>query len=74
MSEASPEVASAPPAVQLARVRRRRGMTDAQARAIIARQMPDREKRRRADVVVHTGLSRRHALRALRRLILELLT
>lgn len=67
-------VVSAPPAVQLARVRRRRGMTDAQARAIIARQMPDREKRRRADVVVHTGLSRRHALRALRRLILELLT
>lgn len=66
-------VVSAPAAVQLARVRRRRGMTDAQARAIIARQMPDREKRRRADLVVHTGLSRHHALRALRRLILELL-
>ena len=66
-------VVSAPAAVQLARVRRRRGMTDAQARAIIARQMPDREKRRRADLVVHTGLSRHHALRALRRLTLELL-
>ena len=66
-------VVSAPPAVQLARVRRRRGMTDAQARAIIARQMPDREKRRRADLVVRTGLSRHHALRALRRLTLELL-
>ena len=66
-------VVSAPRAVQLARVRRR-GVTDAQARAIIARQMPDREKRRRADVVVRTGLSRRHALRTLRRLILELLT
>lgn len=66
-------VVSAPAVVQLARVRRRPGMTDAQARAIIARQMPDREKRRRADVVVHTGLSRYHALRALRRLTLELL-
>ncbi len=40
--------------------------------AVIARQMPDAEKRRRADVVVRTGLSRFHALRTLRRLILEL--
>ena len=65
-------VVSAPPSVQMARVRRRRRMTDAQIRAIIARQMPDAEKRRRADVVVHTGLSRHHALRRLRRLIREL--
>ncbi len=62
-------VVSAPPAVQVARVRRRRGMTDAQIRAIIARQMPDSEKRRRADLVVRTGLSRHEALRPLRRLI-----
>ena len=62
-------VVSAPPAVQMARVRRRRGMTDAQIRAIIARQMPDAEKRRRADTVIRTGLSRHHALRQLRRLI-----
>jgi dephospho-CoA kinase len=34
--------------------------------------MPDAEKRRRADIVVRTGLSRFHALRALRRLIEEL--
>lgn len=64
-------VVSAPPAVQMARVRRRRGMTDAQIRAIIARQMPDAEKRRRADTVIRTGLSRHHALRQLRRLIRE---
>lgn len=64
-------VVSAPPAVQMARVRRRRGMTDAQTRAIIARQMPDAEKRRRADTVIRTGLSRHHALRQLRRLIRE---
>jgi dephospho-CoA kinase len=34
--------------------------------------MPDAEKRRRADWVVRTGLSRHHALRAIRRLIGEL--
>ncbi len=44
-------------------------MSQEQARAIIARQMPDREKRRRADAVVQTGLSRYHARRRLRRLI-----
>lgn len=65
-------VVTAPLAVQLHRVRRRRGMSLAETRAIIARQMPDREKRRRADVVVHTGLSRYHALRRLRRLMLDL--
>lgn len=66
-------VVSAPPAVQMARVRARRQMTPAQIQAIIARQMPDRSKRRRADVVIRTGLSRHHALRRLRRLLLELL-
>jgi dephospho-CoA kinase len=63
---------SAPRAVQLARVARRRGMSPAQAAAIIARQTPDAEKRRRSQVVVQTGLSRYHALRRIRRLIAEL--
>lgn len=62
-------VVSAPAAVQLARVRRRRQMTDGQIAAILARQMPDAAKRRRADVVVQTGLSRHHAQRQLRRFI-----
>lgn len=66
-------VASAPYDVQIARVRRRRQMGRAQIEAVIARQMPDAEKRRRADVVVRTGLSRHHALRTVRHLILELL-
>jgi dephospho-CoA kinase len=66
-------VVSAPRATQLHRVRRRGGMDAAQAQAVIARQMPDAQKRRQADLVVRTGLSRRHALRPLRRLILELL-
>ncbi len=65
-------VVSAPRAVQVARVRRRRGMTDEQVAAIIARQMPDSQKRRRADLVIRTGLSRHVALRPLRRLIREL--
>jgi dephospho-CoA kinase len=65
-------VVSAPRAVQTHRVRRRGRMDDAQIEAVIAHQMPDREKRRRADVVIQTGLSRFHALRRLRRLILEL--
>ena len=65
-------VVSAPLAVQLARVRRRGRMNEAQIRAIIARQMPDQEKRRRADLVVRTGLSRYHAQATLRRWILEL--
>lgn len=65
-------VVSAPRAVQIHRVRLRRRMNDAQIAAIIARQMPDREKRRHADLVVHTGLSRFHALRQLRRYIASL--
>ena len=65
-------VVSAPRDVQAHRVRLRRRMSAADVAAVIARQMPDAEKRRRADVVVRTGLSRHHALRRLRRLIREL--
>jgi dephospho-CoA kinase len=65
-------VVSAPPAVQIARVRRRGRMDEAQIKAVIARQMPDRQKRLRADVVVKTGLSRHHALGAVRRIIRNL--
>ena len=62
-------VVSASPRVQEYRVRSRRRMTAAETAAMIARQMPDSEKRRRADVVIQTGLSRFHAARAVRRLI-----
>ncbi len=60
-------VVSAPPAIQRARVRRRGRMAEAEIARVIALQMPDAEKRRRADVVVRTGLSRFHAVRAIRR-------
>ena len=62
-------VVSAPPDVQRHRIRARRALSDAQIDALIARQMADAEKRRHADVVIHTGLSRAHANAAIRRLI-----
>jgi dephospho-CoA kinase len=62
-------VVSAPAAVQAARVMRRPGMTRERLSAIRARQMPDAAKRRRADLVIHSGLSRHFAVRALRRLL-----
>ena len=65
-------VVSAPLAIQVYRVGLRRRMSKEDVLAIIARQMPDAEKRRRADVVIRTGLSRAHTLRALRRLIMGL--
>jgi dephospho-CoA kinase len=65
-------VVSAPRAVQIHRVRQRRRMSAADIEAVIARQMPDRDKQRYANIVVRTGLSRHHALRTLRRLIQEL--
>jgi dephospho-CoA kinase len=62
-------VVSAPAAVQRARVLARPGMTESRLDAILARQMPDAEKRRRATHVIRTGLSRRHAEAAVRRLV-----
>lgn len=47
-------VVSAAPEVQRARVLARPGMTAAKLDAILARQLPDADKRARADFVIHT--------------------
>jgi dephospho-CoA kinase len=66
-------VVSAPRAVQIQRIRARRRMSDADVKAVIARQMPDAAKRKRADVVIKTGLSRNASLKTLSKLIREVL-
>lgn len=48
-------VVSVPPATQRARVLDRGTMTEAQLDAILARQMPDADKRARADYVIDTS-------------------
>jgi len=65
-------VVTAPAAVQRWRVLRRPGMTEQRLKAILARQTPDAEKRRRADHVVTTALSRHHAQRRIRQIVREI--
>jgi dephospho-CoA kinase len=61
-------VVSAPYRVQRARVLARPGMTPAKLAGILKSQMPDRQKRALADVVIETGRGRRHTLLAVRRI------
>lgn len=62
-------VISAPAFLQRARVLARPGMTATRFAAILARQMPDAAKRRRADFLVTSGLGRAATWRQLRRVL-----
>ncbi|MFT9332569.1 MULTISPECIES: dephospho-CoA kinase [Acetobacter] len=62
-------VVSAPPRLQAERVARRRGLPKAEARKLMARQMPDARKRRLADTVIDTGVSLAATRRQVRALI-----
>jgi len=62
-------VVSAPAFIQRQRVLRRPGMTETRFSGILASQIPDREKRRRADYVVETGLNKHYTWCRISRLV-----
>jgi dephospho-CoA kinase len=65
-------VVTAPAEVQRARVLARPGMTEEKFEAILAKQVPDSEKRARADFVIDTGQGLEPARQAVARIIGEL--
>jgi dephospho-CoA kinase len=62
-------VVSAPLRLQRERVMRRPGMSERRFADILRAQMPDREKRRRADFVVATALGRAETFRRLKAIV-----
>ncbi len=65
-------VVTAPAAIQKERVMARPHMTTAKFRAIVKKQMPDKEKRKRADIIVDTGKGRAHTQKILKKIVSEL--
>jgi dephospho-CoA kinase len=66
-------VVSAPPEIQKERVMKRPGMTAEIFNALLARQLPDEEKRARADFVVDTSKTREHAFAQVRDIVAALM-
>jgi dephospho-CoA kinase len=67
-------VVSAPAKLQRARAFERAGMSEAKFQAILAKQMPDAEKRARADFVVDTGQGFEHARAQVREILRKVAT
>lgn len=65
-------VVSAPRFLQEQRVRARPGMDRQRIEKTLARQMPDAEKRRRADYIIPTGLNRGNTMRTITRIVADL--
>ncbi len=66
-------VVSAPPEAQRARLMARPGMTGEKLDALIARQLPDAEKRAKADYVVDTGVPQEDTYRQIDAVLQEIL-
>jgi dephospho-CoA kinase len=67
-------VVSAPAELQRARAFERPGMTEAKFQAILAKQMPDADKRARGDFVVDTGQGFEHARAQVRDILKQVAT
>ena len=65
-------VVTAPAEIQRERVMRRPGMTEEKFAAILARQIPDEEKRQRADFVIDTSHGKEAARERVREIVNEL--
>jgi dephospho-CoA kinase len=66
-------VVTAPFFLQRQRVLRRPGMTKSRFQEILAKQLPDNEKRKRADFVIHSGLGKAYSFRQVKLLVHSLL-
>lgn len=65
-------VVTAPAAIQRQRVLERPGMTEEKFKALLGKQMPDAEKRKRADFIVDTGQGIEHARAQVRAILAEI--